>query len=221
MYLRNLEWGLSFSKLLAPAGGWGLAAADAALAAPLDEPLVTLAEADDGPPGEALRVGVALPPAASVTKCILDRWLREAPWEMNWVSQTAHFMMDSVMTASLQAQLKAKIAPGFVATMPSAELPNPPLPPPLLPLEPPALLPAPHREFGRPLDDGLLVSVLSHSFCRAASGLNSPADEVVPPEDGAAAEEDSPSNMDERALRLDQAGWTSVGVWFWLRLPEN
>ena len=129
---------------------------------------------------------------------------------MNWVSQKAHFMIESVITASLQAQLKAKIAPGFVPALP-AELPDPPLPP------PPPLLPAPPREFGRPLDDGLCVSVLSQSFCRAASGLNPPPDEV-PPEDGAAAEE-RPSNMDERALRLDRAGWTSVGVWLWLRLP--
>ena len=76
VYLRNLEWGLSFSKLLAPAGGWGLAAADAALApADDDEPLVP-AEVDDEPPDEALRVGAALPPAASLTKCILDRWCR-------------------------------------------------------------------------------------------------------------------------------------------------
>lgn len=82
---------------------------------------------------------------------------------MNWVSQKAHFMIESVMTASLQAQLKAKMAPGLVAVLPT-EPPLAPPPPPLLPLDPPALLVAPPNELGRPLDDGLLVSVLSQSF---------------------------------------------------------
>ena len=51
------------------------------------------------------------------------------------------------------------------------------------------VLPAPPKEFARPQDDGLcVVSVLSQSFCRAASGLNPPPLDEVPPEDGAADE---------------------------------
>ena len=100
--------------------------------------------------------------------------------EMNCVSQKAHFMMESVMMASLQAQLKAKMAPGPLADDPALADPAPD------PLE------APPNELGRlPLAPD--VSVLSQSFCRAASGLDD-----VPPAD----EPDSPSNMEERALRL-------------------
>ncbi len=36
---------------------------------------------------------------------------------MNGVSQKAHFIMESVMTASLQAQLNANIAPGVVVVV--------------------------------------------------------------------------------------------------------
>ena len=112
--------------------------------------------------------------------------------EMNWVSQKAHFIIESVMTASLHAQLKAKMAPEPV--------PDGPAPP------------APPNELGRPADPLGGVSVLSHSFCRAASGLEEVdgADDVgtTGAADGADGADESPSNMEESALRLER----SVGV---------
>lgn len=83
---------------------------------------------------------------------------------MNGVSQKAHFMIESaVTTASLQAQLKAKIAPG-VGPVPG------PLAPTALPLPGAIVLPEPEVDLDAPLPLGPRVSVLSQSFCRAASG---------------------------------------------------
>ena len=125
--------------------------------------------------------------------------------EMNCVSQKAHLMMDdlSVMTASLQAQLKAKMSPALAATLASDDPPPPDEEPPL----PPAPEEAP-IELGR--DDGLCVSVLSQSFCRAARGLPPPPPPPVAAPD-AVLVGTNPSNMDDSALRLDR-GWITSGV---------
>ena len=91
VYLRNLECEVSSTlELLEDGGERGAAALPLALA---------LEVAGSG----------TMP---SLTKCILDRWWRYAPFDMNGVSQKAHFMIESVITASLQAQEKARMAPG-------------------------------------------------------------------------------------------------------------
>ena len=58
-------------------------------------------------------VSLTLP---SLTKCIFERWCLYAPLDMNGVSQKAHLIMaDSELfcTASLHAQVNAKMAPGL------------------------------------------------------------------------------------------------------------
>lgn len=75
--------------------------------------------------------------------------------EMNGVSQKAHFMMESELTtASLQAQLKARIAPGvlLVEVVVSGT----------------GVEPCGAERLGR--GGGWWVSVLSQSFWRAARG---------------------------------------------------
>lgn len=101
-----------------------------------------------------------------MTKCIFDRWCLYAPLEMKGVSQKAHFMMESaVTTASLQAQLNARIAPGAVPE-PGPAAPTPPLPAAVA--RPDAVPGPPPDRAALPL--GPLVSVLSQSFCSAANG---------------------------------------------------
>ena len=60
------------------------------------------------------RVGppAPIPPIFSLVKCILLRWCRYAPLEMKGVSQKGHLMAESLPTAWLQAQEKARMAPG-------------------------------------------------------------------------------------------------------------
>jgi hypothetical protein len=157
VYLRNFEWGLS-SK---PGGTGGLLLP--VEPGPLD-PLGGATEVPfSGTPSldvlepwcDDLRaIGSGITP--SLTKCIFDKWCLYAPFEMKGVSQKAHFIIESdVITASLHAQLKARIAPGVVPAFDGI-----------------LFVLALTLEFDVEECVRLFVwvSVLSHSFCKAANG---------------------------------------------------